>query len=111
MAAVRSLGSPMRQASYAPIVGLLWATGMRAGDLLPWPGGAFHRGPQLREVDRPGRGVQQLQHAAAGASGAAATATTAQFSDLRTDMVGGSLRFGRMPPSVAAAPAGGLTCS
>jgi integrase/recombinase XerD len=32
MAAAHSLGSPMRQASYAAIVGLLWATGMRVGE-------------------------------------------------------------------------------
>lgn len=32
MAAAASLGSPMRQASYAAIVGLLWATGMRVGE-------------------------------------------------------------------------------
>jgi site-specific recombinase XerD len=32
MAAARWLGSPMRQASYAAIVGLLWATGMRVGE-------------------------------------------------------------------------------
>ena len=32
MAATGSLASPMRQASYAAIVGLLWATGMRVGE-------------------------------------------------------------------------------
>src|SRR6478735_12089432 len=32
MAAAHSLGSPTRQASYAAIVGLLWATGMRVGE-------------------------------------------------------------------------------
>jgi integrase len=32
MAAAGSLGSPMRQASYAAIVGLLWTTGMRVGE-------------------------------------------------------------------------------
>jgi integrase/recombinase XerD len=34
MAAAHSLGSPMRQASYAAIIGLLWATGMRVGEAL-----------------------------------------------------------------------------
>ena len=34
MAAVHSLGSPMRQASYAAIIGLLWVTGMRVGEAL-----------------------------------------------------------------------------
>ncbi len=32
MAAAESLRSPIRQASYAAIVGLLWATGMRVGE-------------------------------------------------------------------------------
>lgn len=32
MAAAKSLRSPIRQASYAAIVGLLWATGMRVGE-------------------------------------------------------------------------------
>lgn len=34
MGAASSLGSPMRQASYAAIIGLLWATGMRVGETL-----------------------------------------------------------------------------
>lgn len=34
MTAARSLGSLMRQVSYAAIVGLLWATGMRVGEAL-----------------------------------------------------------------------------
>jgi integrase len=34
MSAARSFPSPVRQATFATIVGLLWATGMRIGEAL-----------------------------------------------------------------------------